>query len=277
MFYTKCKQPRPGFELRLPFSFPITVTITVWTLRYVWMYVMWVIRDVVVIGAKSDTATWVRIRDKAVWISPSAVTISKFMNLITHTHTHTHICLFVLLFNGISTFLRYLMLNPSFEKNNSVTIYPIVFLRYFPKVHVKTQLEFELAYYNSAVQRFNHHITKTCLSLSLSIYIYIYMCVCVCVCVCARVLTTERQQVVTVVVHEQYCRILINEFEHNLRYYVPFRSNTIEKGKNYLTPISLICKGNLALNTVEGRHARKETKPNQILPFCSHIRCNGPL
>ena len=76
------------------------------------------------------------------------------------------------------------------------------------KVNVIALLEFELAYYDSAVQRFNHYTTGTspvhlCMHICVSICAYehmhislcvhpcacayIHLCVCVCVCVCACV------------------------------------------------------------------------------------------
>ena len=65
-----------------------------------------------------------------------------------------------MLFNGISTFLGYLMPKLSFSKNSCGTIKPIAGrIKWFihfpngicPKVNVVVQLEFELAYYDSAV------------------------------------------------------------------------------------------------------------------------------
>ena len=75
----------------------------------------------------------------------------------------------VSLFNGISTFLGYLMSNPSSYKKCCGTIYPIAGkIRGFipskdicPKVNIIVQLEFELTYYNSAVYRFNHYTMRT--------------------------------------------------------------------------------------------------------------------
>ena len=69
-------------------------------------------------------------------------------------------------FNGISTFVGYSMPKPSLEKNISdvsVTYSweDLTFLTFpkgiCPKVNVIARLEFELAYYDSAVQRFNHY------------------------------------------------------------------------------------------------------------------------
>ena len=71
-------------------------------------------------------------------------------------------------FNRISTFVGYLMPNPSFKKNSSCTIWPITgrirgFIPFTkgicPKVNVIARLQFELAYYDSAVHSFNHYIT----------------------------------------------------------------------------------------------------------------------
>ena len=69
-------------------------------------------------------------------------------------------------FNGIPTFLVYLIPKPSFFKNSSGTIWLIA--RRIRKVHtlrkgicpimnVIAWLEFELAYHESADQRFNHY------------------------------------------------------------------------------------------------------------------------
>ena len=76
----------------------------------------------------------------------------------------------VSLFNGISTFVGYLMPKPFFKKNSSGTylthswedkgvhgLHKGICL----KVNVITRLEYELAYYDSAVHRFNHYTTKT--------------------------------------------------------------------------------------------------------------------
>ena len=68
-------------------------------------------------------------------------------------------------------------------------------------MNVIARLEYELAYYDSAVHRFNHYTTGTPPKEEMGksmkprsqiltchiiyIYIYIYICVCVCVCVCA--------------------------------------------------------------------------------------------
>ena len=60
----------------------------------------------------------------------------------------------VSLFNGISTFVGYLMPKPFFSKNSRGTIYT------FPKciclkVNEIARLQYELAYYDSTVPRFN--------------------------------------------------------------------------------------------------------------------------
>ena len=75
-----------------------------------------------------------------------------------------------LLFNGLSTFLGYLMpksilleeqqwcyLNDSM-KDNEVHAFPKGIC---PKVNVIARVGFEHAYYDSAVQRFNHYATRT--------------------------------------------------------------------------------------------------------------------
>ena len=77
---------------------------------------------------------------------------------------------FVSLFSGITTFVGYLMLKPSFEKNISCNIWPIVGRikrihtlpkSIFSKVNVIARLYFELTYYDSVVHRFNHFTTRT--------------------------------------------------------------------------------------------------------------------
>ena len=78
-------------------------------------------------------------------------------------------------FNGISTFVGYLMPKPSFEKNRSGTIQPIaerirgliLFPRAFArKMNVIARLEFELGYYDSAVHCFDHYTTSIPTSFS---------------------------------------------------------------------------------------------------------------
>ena len=80
----------------------------------------------------------------------------------------------VFLFNGISTFVGYLMTKLFSSKNSSGTILPITGrIRGFipfpkgicPKVNVTARLEYERAYYDSAVHRFNHYTTTTTPSL----------------------------------------------------------------------------------------------------------------
>ena len=69
------------------------------------------------------------------------------------------------LFNGISTFVGYLMpeeqqwyyLTHSWE-DKGVHTFPKGIC---PKANVIAWLEYELAYYNSAVHRFNHYTTRT--------------------------------------------------------------------------------------------------------------------
>ena len=59
-------------------------------------------------------------------------------------------------------FLGYLMPKPFSYKNSSGTISPIAGrIRGFTKVNVIARLEYELAYYDSAVHRFNHYTTRT--------------------------------------------------------------------------------------------------------------------
>ena len=78
-------------------------------------------------------------------------------------------------FNGISTFAGYLMPKTFSKKNRSGTTSPIggrikgvhAFPKGIsPKVNVIERLEFELAYYDSGVRRFNHYTTRTPPSLS---------------------------------------------------------------------------------------------------------------
>ena len=64
-----------------------------------------------------------------------------------------HICLVLSLFNGISTLFR--LFN---AKDNGVHTFPKGIC---PKVNVIARLEYELAYYDSAVHRFNHYTTRT--------------------------------------------------------------------------------------------------------------------
>ena len=59
----------------------------------------------------------------------------------------------VSLFNDISTFVGYLMTNDPSRKTVPGSI--------CPKVDVIARLKFELAYYDSAVHRFNHYTTRT--------------------------------------------------------------------------------------------------------------------
>ena len=73
-------------------------------------------------------------------------------------------------FNGISTFMGYLMSKPSFSKNSSDAIYPIAkwdervhtFLREISsEVNVITWLEFKLIYYDVTVQYISHCTMRT--------------------------------------------------------------------------------------------------------------------
>ena len=73
---------------------------------------------------------------------------------------------FVCLFNGISTFVGHLMPKPFSKKNSSGTIWEDKGVHTFPKgicpkVNVIAQLEYKLAYYDSAVHRFNHYTMRT--------------------------------------------------------------------------------------------------------------------
>ena len=73
------------------------------------------------------------------------------------------------MFNGISTFLGYLIPKPSFWKNSNDTIQPISgreAVHAFPedigpKVNKMARLESELAYYRVAVQQVSHDTMRT--------------------------------------------------------------------------------------------------------------------
>ena len=72
----------------------------------------------------------------------------------------------VSLFNGISAFVGYLMQKPFSEKNYLTHSWENKGIHTFPKsicpkVNVIARLEYELAYYDSAVHRFNHYATRT--------------------------------------------------------------------------------------------------------------------
>ena len=76
------------------------------------------------------------------------------------------IFLVVSLFNGISTLAGYLMPKPEEQwyylthswEDKGVHTFPKDIC---PKVNVIARLEYELAYYDSAVHRFNHYTTRT--------------------------------------------------------------------------------------------------------------------
>ena len=87
------------------------------------------------------------------------------------------ISFFLSFFNGISTFVGYLIPTPSFQKNSSETNItqssedkgvPTFPKSICQKVNVIARLEFELAWYDFAVQRFNHHTRRTTPPLSVS-------------------------------------------------------------------------------------------------------------
>ena len=74
------------------------------------------------------------------------------------------------MFNGLSTFVGYLMPKPSFQKDSNNAILTRSWedkgVHTFPKgiclkVNVIARLEFELAYNDSALQCFNHYTTRT--------------------------------------------------------------------------------------------------------------------
>ena len=62
------------------------------------------------------------------------------------------------LFIGISNLFDYIIPNPFFSKDNSGTIQPI-HKGMCLKVYVIALSDFEVAYYDSAIQYFNHYIT----------------------------------------------------------------------------------------------------------------------
>ena len=95
-----------------------------------------------------------------------------FINRVKNNNSFIEIILvgFVSLFNGISTLCRLFTakailleeqswydLNHSWEDKGLHTFPKDICL----KANVIAQLEYELAYYNSAVHRFNHYITRT--------------------------------------------------------------------------------------------------------------------
>ena len=72
----------------------------------------------------------------------------------------------VSLFNGISTFVGYLMPKLFSLKNYLTHYWEDKGVHTFPKgicpkVNVIARLEYELAYYDSVVHRFNHYTTRT--------------------------------------------------------------------------------------------------------------------
>ena len=93
------------------------------------------------------------------------------------------------------------------------------------------------------------------------IYIYIKVCMCVCVCVCVvfsqisvammqsirlkfilfsnhiKLFACSQPLFVIKVLNVTDCNIVARKFELQLRYYVPFRTNTLRKGMNpFITP-----------------------------------------
>ena len=118
----------------------------------------------------------------------------------------------VSLFNGISTFMGYLMPSVILQKNSCGTMWPIVYwglgssykgislcgtmwpIVYWglgslykgisPKVNVTARLEFRLAYYNVAVQQLattSWGLPHPCLCMCLCVSVCLCLCVYVCV------------------------------------------------------------------------------------------------
>ena len=90
------------------------------------------------------------------------------VNREQYTCTHIELSVWMVsLFNGILTFVGYLMPKPPLNKDSSGTIsWEDKGVHTFPKgicpkVKVIAQLEFELANYDSAGQRFNYYTTRT--------------------------------------------------------------------------------------------------------------------
>ena len=71
----------------------------------------------------------------------------------------------------------------------------------FPKVIIIARLEYEFAYYNSGVKRFNPYTTRT-----LPSYFHLYL----------------------------DCEIVVSDFKLQLCYYAYFRTNTLKKDLNPL-------------------------------------------
>ena len=96
--------------------------------------------------------------------------VQKVWKLIECIYIYIYIYVFVyLLFNGISIFSDKLIPKLSFLKDSDGAIEPIArriwwfipFSRVCLRVNVIARLEFELAYYDSAVQRLNDYTTTT--------------------------------------------------------------------------------------------------------------------
>ena len=114
------------------------------------------------------------LKDKIVFLTSSS---KQYCYIAREVDTQILLCnnLYALvslvsLFNRISTFIGYLMPKPFFWKNRSGTIWSIdrrirgahTFPKDIcPKVNIITWLDFELAYYDSAIQHFNHYTTRT--------------------------------------------------------------------------------------------------------------------
>ena len=115
--------------------------------------------------------------------------IIMYVSMYTHIYVYIYVFGLVSLFNGISTLCwlfnakaillveeqYWYYLTHSWE-DKGVHTFPKGIC---PKVNIIAQLEFELAYYNSAVHRFNHYTTRTPpLSMCVCIWVCIYICVC---------------------------------------------------------------------------------------------------
>ena len=112
--------------------------------------------------------------------------ISKNSRLKDHYNSTRKLIRFglVSLFNGRSTLVDHLIPKIFSQKRSSGTIWPIagrirVFIPFpkgiCPKGNVIARLEFELAYYDSAVHRFNHYTTRTNFFVALVLLLFLHI------------------------------------------------------------------------------------------------------
>ena len=99
-------------------------------------------------------------------ISDSSSLCTNLLVTVPSTLITIGITISVSLFNGISTFVGYLMPNPFSSKNSSGTIWEDKGVHTFPKgicpkVNVIARLKYELAYSESVVHPLNHYTTRT--------------------------------------------------------------------------------------------------------------------